>query len=318
MLRQYVLTRFNLRLWRRNKYLKDTLTEAWLTKRFELFETYCLPSLAAQTQPDFVWIVLFDKATPEAFVKRAQALKDKCPQFLPVLVRSDASWDFPRIFGEVINVDLKRQREKGRTIEKIATTYLDNDDTLAIDHIERVRAAAEQAAHGTFITFLYGLQYFEELNIATRIRYNNNHFLTYVERLDDHRPPQTVFGFGSHAYVYKFPACQVQEINTKDAPAWVENIHRTNVSNDVIMRRRTPLMRDRHILQKRFAVNIVTREDAARVFYTTYMYRWVREFFRHIFVKVLVKSENLWYRFNERRPQKELRTEAESSPESSA
>lgn len=48
-----IITRFNLNLYARDKHDAPTRTERWLEHRFEIFERYCLPSVAAQTNLEF-------------------------------------------------------------------------------------------------------------------------------------------------------------------------------------------------------------------------------------------------------------------------
>ena len=61
-----------------------TRTERWLEHRFEIFERYCLPSVAAQTSRNFTWLCLFDAATPESCRRRIGGYKSVCPQFRSV------------------------------------------------------------------------------------------------------------------------------------------------------------------------------------------------------------------------------------------
>lgn len=51
----------------------------------------------------------------------------------------------------------------------LITTYLDNDDALRNDYVEEIQRLAATTYNKTFIVFKYGLQYFVQLNIATRI-----------------------------------------------------------------------------------------------------------------------------------------------------
>ena len=79
-----IITRFNLNLYARDKHDAPTRTERWLEHRFELFERYCLPSVAAQTNPNFRWLCLFDAATPAAYRRRIGGYQSVCPQFRSV------------------------------------------------------------------------------------------------------------------------------------------------------------------------------------------------------------------------------------------
>ena len=65
-----VLTKFNLDysdiLYENEKDQKLWLDPDWIEGRFELFEKYCFPSIEAQTEKNFLWIVFFHKDTPTA------------------------------------------------------------------------------------------------------------------------------------------------------------------------------------------------------------------------------------------------------------
>ena len=72
---------FNLNLYAQDKHDLPTRTDRWLEHRFEVFERYCLPSVAAQTSGNFTWLCLFDAATPESCRRRIEGYKARCPQF---------------------------------------------------------------------------------------------------------------------------------------------------------------------------------------------------------------------------------------------
>jgi hypothetical protein len=52
----------------------DPLDPARLEPRFELFELACLPSVLAQTDQDFTWVVLVDSKLPQQYSERLRAL----------------------------------------------------------------------------------------------------------------------------------------------------------------------------------------------------------------------------------------------------
>ena len=75
----FVLTRFNVPLKLevpagQNPGPNRRLDAGWLTRRFDLFERVCLPSLQRQTQGAFQWLVFLDWATPVSFKERIAAL----------------------------------------------------------------------------------------------------------------------------------------------------------------------------------------------------------------------------------------------------
>ncbi|MBO4826195.1 MAG: hypothetical protein J5506_03015 [Prevotella sp.] len=290
MIRHYILTRFNIRLWRADKHLQPTLDEEWLASRFELFEKYCLPSVAAQTEKNFSWIVLFDRQTPLQFRDRLNSCREQCPQLLPIFVRSDGGRLFRKVFREVIAHDLDEKNGKNAQSDsnpqhptsntqhlKVITTYLDNDDAISTDYVERVQQAAQSLGDRTYITFFYGLQYFTDLNIATRVSYKENHFNSFVEVPGPNNEVLTTYCC-SHALILKQKQFAVHCIKTSDAPAWIEVVHPRNAMNDILLRRATVLVTDRNLLRKRFNVDIVLRKNAWKTFTTTFLWRMLKAY----------------------------------------
>lgn len=96
----YVLTRFNTRLWTKDKKGKPTQTEEWLKKRFELFEQYCLPSVVNQSVKNLKWIVLFDSETSEVYKKKIDEYARRCEQFIPHYVAPARRTVFHSYFPE--------------------------------------------------------------------------------------------------------------------------------------------------------------------------------------------------------------------------
>ena len=74
----FILTRFNIRLWTRDKRNHETRTESWPSERFDLFEKFCLPSVKKQSCGEFLWIVLFDEKTPTSYLQRLKVVKRIC------------------------------------------------------------------------------------------------------------------------------------------------------------------------------------------------------------------------------------------------
>ena len=62
--KHFIITLFNLKIWKEDKTHRATQTADWLAQRFDLFERFCLPSVAHQTNKNFTWLCLFDKDTP--------------------------------------------------------------------------------------------------------------------------------------------------------------------------------------------------------------------------------------------------------------
>ena len=107
-LQHFLLTRFNILLWRQDKEGKKVRTTKWLEHRFSLFEKYCLPSIKYQTCQNIEWIVLFDSMTPDSFKERIASYQSECPQLIPVYVEPENGRYFADIFRKEIVKRLKK------------------------------------------------------------------------------------------------------------------------------------------------------------------------------------------------------------------
>ena len=128
-----IMTRFNMPTPGRESQIRSR--PGWLAGRFELFERYCLPSIAAQTTRDFHWVVYFDVETPPEFRARIEACRAVFP-FVPYFTEFFPAEGWPRSLGELF----------GQPTPWLLTTRFDSDDALAVDHVARLRAAVEAAA----------------------------------------------------------------------------------------------------------------------------------------------------------------------------
>ena len=274
-LHHFILTRFNLPLWKYDKTNRIINPHVWLDERLNLFETYCLPSVACQSNNDFIWILLCDENTPVEYRDRIRGYKNKCPQIELIQVEEEYAWQFPRIFSEVVASFLEARGAKDGDI--CLTTQLDNDDVLQNDFVQTVQNHVSKNINSdilylsnttpVFISFDYGIQYFTEMNMATRIKYPNNHFMTCFEFVKcinkEHKENDskfaigTCFGYGSHFLLeMEYEMC-VEHIVDKAKPMWCEVIHHENVDNDVKMTFDTKVVRDLKILQKEFNVDTI-------------------------------------------------------------
>ena len=281
-----ILTRYNLRLWHRTKRGGEAQTDAWLRHRADLFEAYCLPSLAAQTCKDFVWVLLLDAESPEWLQKRTEAWKQQVPQIRIIKVKPEASPYFAQIFKEVAAAIIKQKQAEQRAAvatKRLLTTYLDNDDALRCDFVEHLQSEASSVADKTFINYRWGLQYFTELGIATRVPYKYNHFNSYVEDFSEAGSVRTVFGMGSHTTIRKTQGTHQHHVVMSEHPMWVEVVHEQNKYNDVLMSLRTHLVTDPSYLPSHFGWHApYIAAHPRRVFLLRFLPRAAREVLRHI------------------------------------
>ncbi len=123
-----ILTRFNLPSGGTEARIRAS--DNWLANRWDLFELYCAPSVAAQTNRNVTWIIYFDPQSPE-WLKTAVTPYAERGLFTPIY---RAEVPYPDLLADV------RQASSG-TADMLITTNLDNDDGLAVDFVERVQSA---------------------------------------------------------------------------------------------------------------------------------------------------------------------------------
>lgn len=206
-----LLTRFNVATPGREAPIRNT--PGWLDRRFELFERYCLPSIAAQTELDFSWLIYFDSQTPDKFRERIERDREIfCfePKFVDLFEIDEIVDDLAK--SVPVKPDL------------LLSTRLDNDDAVSRDFIERTHRAAEDAADGTVLNFTKGLAMRNGAIYSARDR--SNPFTTLVER--EPVSPKTIWSAQHHELGHKWRLEQVE-----GPPVWLQVVHGENVTNRI-------------------------------------------------------------------------------------
>lgn len=267
-MQHFILTRFNILLWRKDKEGKPVRNINWLEHRFALFERYCLPSMISQTCHDFLWIVLFDSKTPESFRGRIAEYQHQCRQLIPVFVETQRGRYFAAIFRNEI---VKRMNG-----ERVLSTYLDNDDALNVRFIENMQQRAKETADGTFFYYDNGYQYYTEDGYMMQIRYPRNHFVSVVEEGN----PATVkgiFGHGRHYYIDQIKGARIVHVKTE--PMWCEVVHEKNMLNDANFIIGTKMVRDSECLRNEFAIDETVRSGMGMYLFK-FLPRYIKTFGR--------------------------------------
>jgi len=263
----FILTRFNLLLWNKDKERQPVRTAAWLEHRFALFEHYCLPSIKNQTCQDFEWIVLFDSTTPERFKEKIKEFQVLCPQLLPVFVEPKNG----RYFAEIFRKEVVSRLYANRVI----TTYLDNDDALHVRFVEDIRQRVQELKDGTFIYYTLGYQFYTDYNYLLQVHYPRNHFASVVER-GALETVKTIYGYGSHYYICKQKDARIKKI--ENCPMWCEVIHERNMGNDAYFLN-AKMVKDEDLLQVGFGVYEKVKYGVG-IYLFRFLPRYVETFFR--------------------------------------
>jgi hypothetical protein len=200
-------TRFPSDRVERNSWIQAHLD--WLNDRFILFTSYCLPSVTAQTEQNFLWLIYIDAAVPAAYLERLQAAINPYANIKLKLC------DF--FSSENIVDDL--QRELGAT-EWLLTTRLDNDDGLSADFVSRLQASVHLGTR-EFLDFPNGILYYQSKTYL--YHHESNAFISLFEPM---KGASTVW-CGAHEHLGS--VATIRQIDPW--PAFVQVVHGKNVSN---------------------------------------------------------------------------------------
>lgn len=276
----FILTRFNLRLWHKDKSGRKVRSLKWLEHRCTLFERYCLPSMKAQTCQDFRWIVLFDSTTPEAFKDRIATWQTECRQLMPVWVEPVDGPRFAQIFCEQVRLALKGSiapsQEKN---QRVLTTYLDNDDALNVRYVEDVQQRMASLPDGTFLFYVSGYQYFADHSYLMRIRYERNHFVSVVEAAQEAR---TIYGYGSHSYLHRLEGARIEYVGGE--PMWCEVVHEKNMDNDAF-HLAARMVTDSQSLRRNFGLQVNVKSGPG-IYLLRFLPRYAKTFLRRVKIRL--------------------------------
>ena len=219
-----IMTRFNVARPRRHDPMR--LDPGWLAGRFDLFEKYCLPSVAAQTAAGFTWIIYFDEATPQPLRDRIEACRRVYP-FVPYFAAAIDAAFWPRSLAETLV-----ETGPGRT-PWLLTTRFDNDDALATDHVARLQAAVSRQDPPVRGSLNFPRGFVLEGGRIYALTHLANAFASWLEPWTD--KTRTAFAINHLKMARLAPVAQID-----GGAAWLQVVHGGNVSNKVRGRRVGP------------------------------------------------------------------------------
>lgn len=202
-----ILTRFNLPSIGAESVVRAQ--HGWLTSRVELFERYCLPSVAAQTERNFSWIIYFDPQSPDWLrerIERHRADASYTPIFRAQVSRAELLSDIAALF------DVKG--------DELLTTNLDNDDGLARDFVQRLQRQP-RPQRATAFYLVNGL-----IKSPGGVYLNRDRHNAYPSVREDWNTPITCW-----ADWHNRLSRHVAVVELGGEPGWLQVVHGGNVSN---------------------------------------------------------------------------------------
>ena len=215
-----VVTRFNVAFteshFTTDKNGAPTRTDAWLKRRFELFDQVCLPSLKAQSDQDLEWMVFFSDRTPPVYMERIQRIQEGFPGFRPVFL-ADGEYMVGRFKKEVA-------ARLDASDTHVITMRIDNDDAFHRDAVRHTRSLFT-GQEDEIINYPVGLQCDLEGGVVSVAHLPSNPFLARIEKVVDGKVRTVLDIMHSEAG----GLAQLRDVITE--PMWVQVIHDSNVMN---------------------------------------------------------------------------------------
>ena len=215
-----IMTPFNVE--RPKSHDPQRLESDWLSRRLDLFERYCLPSVAAQTAAQFTWVVYFDAATPWPLRERIMASQRVHP-FVSCFGGTIGAAFWPRSLEETLPA----------RSPWLLTTRLDSDDALASDHIARLQAAVSRQEPPVRGSWNFPQGFVRKGGRIYALTHQANAFASWLEPWDD--KTRTAISIAHLKMSRVGPITQID-----GAAAWLQIVHGGNISNKVRGRRVAP------------------------------------------------------------------------------
>lgn len=225
MVSHFLVTRFNLRVsdWETTRGGGKVLTDEWLTERFRLFETFCLPSVKNQSDQDFRWCIYFDITTPAVYRDKIEQIAAAYPVIRLFYIDGIEALQpaFQSSVRSTVDADTKF----------VITSRLDNDDLLHRDFIKEIKRLF-QPVHQTVIDIRCGYQLCIE-NKQAELRYLTNRFNPFISLIEDVSKSETVLSRMHRAWEEAEHIIVVD-----DQRLWIELVHQSNKLNEVNRRQK--------------------------------------------------------------------------------
>lgn len=217
MFKHYLITRFNLKNpdWDVTKNNETLLTDEWMEDRMWLFENFCFPSVAAQTNKNFNWLLFFDTSTPEKYKKAIADLISSRANIKAFYINGMPEF-YPAI-QQFISEDSK-------DTPYLITSRIDNDDCIHKNFIDEVQQKFKSQDYQAIdIIQGYSLQVKPRFILGKK----EHIFNPFISLIEKNESPKTVW-FNDHTLWKK----ETRITQITDKRLWMSIIHEKNKVNE--------------------------------------------------------------------------------------
>lgn len=220
-MKHYLVTQWNC----------DLYDLGWLQRRKKVFERFTLPSVKAQNNKNFEWVLVSDSRTSNEF-------KQTLNSYGASVIYHDFAnhvWKHPPVFNETPIQQSVRLETIGEVIadfigkqdtDYVITSRLDNDDCISLDYIDNVQRYTERLWNGSkfWLSFVRGCKWADNNVYSHNSKHNS--FLSFIEPSESletaYQCCHTLAGDSGYP---------VEIIRHGLQPTWMEVVHGENVLN---------------------------------------------------------------------------------------
>lgn len=215
MFEHFLITRFNLRnpKWSVTKNNELLLTKAWMDERLDLFENFCLPTVAAQTEKNFKWLLFLDVSTAKEHQERMLEISKKHP-FIKLFYIDG----MPNLIGSIKNFI-----KENCSSPYLITSRIDNDDCISTHFIKEVQNQFNQQDY-LAVDFISGYT----LNLKPAMIGKKEHvFNPFISLIERNEHPKTVWENDHNQWKR-----EKSILHIKNKRVWMSVIHEKNKVNE--------------------------------------------------------------------------------------
>lgn len=208
----------------------QTLTPEWYEHRLAMMEKLHMPTIARQTDQDFLYTLAIADDTPPEIVERLNRMLPEVGVLMPV-AKEDTHYPgrnsqlFLDKNGRNTGAEILRPYMEAGKDGMVYTTLVDTDDFLANNFVSETKLRGEDTFEGFnyhgFMNFFMGYICIADTRTFHLIEDYRHFFITLREPLDGFRSVL----YTTHSYVHRVAPTLMLRSN----PMWVKMVHGANI-----------------------------------------------------------------------------------------
>lgn len=195
--------------------------DAWVAERLSILEKYTYPSIMAQTNKNFSWVIFYsEESLNTKFIDKIKELKNVDLFCVPGIQTFNAQKHLVQGYLKTKNIE---------NYEYLITTTLDSDDMIRNTYVEDIQNKRFKEQNLKIINYRTGYRHFVGEEGTWEFKWSCNSLFTMIEKINKLEDIITCKQCYSHAEMCRKRYFKhVEDINN-NKPMWIHLIHESNV-----------------------------------------------------------------------------------------